>query len=140
MVDPEIRASIVLAADAPAALALFYGRLLKVAPQPGLSETHWRVPWPPGGWLELYAPSRSRPQPRQSGRLAVCLQRRVADGAALGQLQAWTDEALGLGARLVDPPRREPFGAEAWLLDPEDNRLLLLVLSEGLPGSMKPRS
>jgi hypothetical protein len=27
-----------------------------------------------------------------------------------------------------DPPRQEPFGAEAWLLDPEGNRLLLLVL------------
>jgi hypothetical protein len=28
-----------------------------------------------------------------------------------------------------DPPRQEPFGAEAWLLDPEENRLLLLVLT-----------
>jgi hypothetical protein len=27
-----------------------------------------------------------------------------------------------------DPPRLEPFGAEAWLLDPEGNRLLLLML------------
>jgi len=27
-----------------------------------------------------------------------------------------------------DPPRQEPFGAEAWLLDPEGNRLLLVVL------------
>ncbi|MEB3361922.1 MAG: VOC family protein [Synechococcaceae cyanobacterium] len=140
MVEPQIRASIVLAADDPAALASFYGRLLKVEPQPGLSEIHWRVPWPPGGWLELYAPSRSRPQPRQSGRLALCLQRRVADGAPLTLLQAWTDEAVSLGARLLDPPRQEPFGAEVWLLDPEDNRLLLLVLSAGLPGSMKRRS
>ncbi|MEB3354768.1 MAG: hypothetical protein VKM34_11145 [Cyanobacteriota bacterium] len=35
--------------------------------------------------------------------------------------------ALALGASLLDPPRQEPFGAEAWLLDPEGNRLLLLV-------------
>ena len=40
-----------LAADDPAALAQFYGALLGVAPQPGLSSTHWRVPWPAGGWL-----------------------------------------------------------------------------------------
>ncbi len=37
------------------------------------------------------------------------------------------DEALGLGASMEDQPRQEPFGAEAWLLDPEGNRLLLLV-------------
>jgi hypothetical protein len=90
MPEQEARAltgSIVLAADDPAALARFYGALLGVEPQPGMSGTHWRVPWPAGGWLELYAPSRHRPQPRQ-----------------------------------------EPFGAEAWWLDPEGNRLLLLVL------------
>lgn len=38
--------SIVLAADKPAALARFYGALLKVEPQPGMSPSHWRVPWP----------------------------------------------------------------------------------------------
>jgi hypothetical protein len=58
--------SIVLAADDPATLARFYGALLAVEPQHGLSASHWRVPW--------------------------------------------------------------PASREAWLLDPEGNRLLLLVL------------
>ncbi len=44
-------------------------------------------------------------------------------------LEACTEDATGLGATLLDPPRGEPFGAEAWLLDPEGNRLLLLVLA-----------
>jgi hypothetical protein len=43
-------------------------------------------------------------------------------------LQAWISTALDLGATSDDPPRQEPFGAEAWLLDPEGNRLLLLVI------------
>jgi hypothetical protein len=43
-------------------------------------------------------------------------------------LHAWIAMALELGASVEDPPRQEPFGAEAWLLDPEGNRLLLLVL------------
>ena len=42
-------------------------------------------------------------------------------------LHDWIATALELGASVGDPPRQEPFGAEAWLLDPEDNRLLLLV-------------
>jgi predicted enzyme related to lactoylglutathione lyase len=43
-------------------------------------------------------------------------------------LSNWITKALELGAAVQDPPRREPFGAEAWLLDPEGNRFLLLVL------------
>jgi hypothetical protein len=123
-----VSGSIVLAADDPAALAQFYGALLNVEPQPGLSSTHWRVPWPAGGWLELYAPARSRPQPRQPGRLALCLQRKADAKGALAVLHDWISRALELGASVGDPPRQESFGAEAWLLDPEDNRLLLLVL------------
>ena len=117
-----------LAADDPAALARFYGALLDMEPQPGLSSTHWRVRWPAGGWLELYAPSSSRQQPRQPGRLALCLQRKADATGALAVLHAWIATALELGASVQDPPRQEPFGAEAWLLDPEGNRLLLLVL------------
>ncbi len=44
-------ASIVLAAGDPAGLARFCGALLEVEPQPGLSTSHWRLPWPAGGWL-----------------------------------------------------------------------------------------
>ncbi len=72
-------------------------------------------------------PARSRPQFRQQGRLALCLQRR-ADGAdPMTVLEAWIQEAVRLGGSLLDPPRLEPFGAEACLLDPEGNRLLVLV-------------
>ena len=135
MPEPEATAitgsltgSLVLAADDPAALARFYGALLTVEPQPGLASTHWRVPWPAGGWLEVYAPSRSRPQPRQQGRLSLCLQRKADATDALAVLHAWICTAQELGASAADPQRQEPFGAEAWLLDPEGNRLLLLVL------------
>ena len=124
----EMTGSVVLAADHPRALALFYGALLDVEPQPGLSRTHWRLPWPAGGWLEVYAPSESRSQPRQQGRLALCLQRQAEEMGTLPLLTIWISTALDLGATLLDSPRQEPFGAEAWLLDPEGNRLLLLVL------------
>lgn len=124
-----ISGSIVLAADDPAALAQFYGELLQVEPQRGLSTSHWRVRWPAGGWLEIYAPSRSRPQPRQPGRLALCLQKQADSTHTAALLTSWIEAALELGASLLDPTRQEPFGAEAWLLDPEGNRLLLLVRS-----------
>ena len=123
----SITSSLVLAADDPAALAQFYGALLGVAPQTGLSAAHWRVPWLAGGWLEVYAPSRSRHQPRQPGRLALCLQQQADATGALAVLKDWISTALELGASVGDPPRQESFGAEAWLLDPEGNRLLLVL-------------
>lgn len=106
----------------------FYRALLGVEPQSGLSAAHWRVPWPVGGWLELYAPSRKRPQLLRQGRLALCLQCQADGPGALAVLQAWISTALDLGATAEDPPRQQPFGAEAWLQDPEGNRLLLLVI------------
>lgn len=48
--------------------------------------------------------------------------------ACNARLNGWITAALNLGASLQEPSRQESFGAEAWLLDPEDNRLLLLVL------------
>jgi hypothetical protein len=127
-ITSSITSSLVLAADDPSALAQFYGALLGAQPLPGLSAAHWRVPWPAGGWLEVYAPSRNRPQPRQQGRLALCLQRKANAAGPFTVLHAWIATALELGASVQDPPRQESFGAEAWLLDPEGNRLLLLVL------------
>jgi catechol-2,3-dioxygenase len=117
--------SIVLAADNPAGLAAFYGSLLLQPPAAGLSASHWQLPLPGGGLLQIYGPSRSRPRPRQEGRMALCLQR-PGDGEAL---RRWIQQAQALGAQLLDGPRQEPFGWEAWLADPEGNRLLLLVPS-----------
>jgi predicted enzyme related to lactoylglutathione lyase len=122
-----MRGSIVLAADDPANLARFYGALLNAPAQQGWGATHWRVPWPAGGFLELYAPSRSRPQPRQPGRMALCLQQSVDAGDPAALLQAWIQQATAEGGSLLEPARHESFGVEAWLLDPEGNRLLLLV-------------
>lgn len=119
---------LVLAADDPAALARFYGAVVGVAPCAGFGPNHWRVPWTACG-LEIYAPSRARPQPRQMGRLALALQR-PADGAdPLRVVHRWVEAIQALGACPLDPPRLEAFGAEAWLLDPEGNRLLLVVLA-----------
>jgi len=121
------QASLVLAADNSPSLAAFYGTLLGCQPQAGFSASHWRLPWPGSGRLEIYGPSRARPLPRQIGRLSLCLQKDCADERPLELLQGWIDSLLAAGASLEQPPRVEPFGAEAWLLDPEGNRLLLLV-------------
>ena len=126
------QASLVLAADDSRSLAAFYGSLLGCQPEAGFSASHWRLAWPAGGLLEIYEPSQARPLPRQIGRLSLCLQQDCSDERPLAQLQAWIDSAMAAGASLEQSPRLEPFGAEAWLRDPEGNRFLLLILSPGL--------
>jgi hypothetical protein len=118
---------LVLAADDPERLAAFYGALLGTDPLRGFSSSHWRLPWPGGGHLEIYAPSRRRPCPRGEGRLALCFSRPAGEAPPLQVLHDWLAMVQALGAEPVEPPRQEPFGAEAWLADPEGNRLLLLV-------------
>ena len=104
-----LSSSIVLAANDPAALAAFSASLLEAEATPGLGPSHWRVPWPAGG------------------RLALCLQRSSEGRDRLAVINAWLEVTEQLRAEQAEPPRQEPFGVEAWLLDPEGNRLLLLV-------------
>lgn len=118
---------LVLAADDPERLAAFYGALLGTDPLRGGSTSHWRLLGPGERRLEIYAPSRRRPRPRGEGRLALCFSRPAGDAPPLQVLHDWLAAVLSLGAGPVEPPRQEPFGAEAWLADPEGNRLLLLV-------------
>ncbi|MCP9885157.1 VOC family protein [Synechococcus sp. ATX 2A4] len=122
-----IESAIVLAADDPQQLAGFYGLLVGRAPEPGLSARHWRLPLPSGGRLEIYAPSSRRPRPRQHGRLGVCATRPAGPEPALQVLHDWRLQLLVQGAVELEPARLEPFGAEAWMADPEGNPFLLLV-------------
>ncbi len=118
---------LVLAADDPEHLAVFYGALLGTDPLRGGSPGHWRLLGPGEGRLEIYAPSLRRPRPRGEGRLALCFSRPAGDAPPLQVLHDWLAVVQALGAVPVEPPRQEPFGAETWLADPEGNRLLLLV-------------
>jgi len=128
VMSPAIPTSfLVLAADDPERLAAFYGALLGTDPLQGFSPSYWRLLGPGDHRLEIYAPSRRRPRPRGEGRLALCFSRTAGEAPPLQVLHDWLAVVLALGAVAVEPPRQEPFGAEAWLADPEDNRLLLLV-------------
>ena len=118
---PSPTFGLVLAADDPAGLARFYGQICGSAAAPGLSASHWRVPLPGSLWLEVYAPGRSRPLPRQRGRLAVALQLIGGDGT-----RGRDHQGPEHGAQL-EPARHESLGWEAWLNDPEGNALLLIA-------------
>ena len=111
------RCCLVLASQNPQHLAGFYTDLLdgeSATAAPGGAIT---VHLPMGMDMVLYRPSRQRPHPGPSGGLAFCL--RCTD------LERLRQRAVALGGQVLEPIREEPFGREQWLLDPEDNRVLL---------------
>ena len=118
----------VLAARDPESLAWFYAGAFGTTADRGLSQQHWRVPLADGGCLEIYRPSRSRPFPERGRTLAPCLKLSACEHP-LEQLEACLPELIASGASVQQPPRLEPFGAEAWLEDPEENPLLVVVPS-----------
>ena len=117
-----IRCQLVLASDNPARLAAFYSTLCDSKATEAAGSGVWNLNLPTGGLLQIYRPSRLRPQPPSAARLALCLHCR--------DVQALGEQALALGARMDEPLRKEVFGAELWLQDPEGNRLLLLSLTQ----------
>ena len=115
----------VLAAHEPEPLARFYAAAFGTVAERGFSQQHWRVQLADGGCLEIYRPSRSRPFPERGRALAPCL-RLPACQHPLEQLEGCLPELIASGASVQQPPRLEPFGAEAWLEDPEQNPLLVV--------------
>ncbi|WP_392349804.1 VOC family protein [Parasynechococcus sp.] len=116
----------VLASHDPSRLAAFYSRLLNRDAAPGWSATHWVIDLAEGLSLEIYRPSRQRPFPDRGRHLAPCL-RLKASADPLTHLQGMLPHWLAAGASIAESPRLESFGAECWLLDPEENAVLVVV-------------
>ena len=121
-----IQISWVMAAEDSTSLATFYSELFQATLKPGLAEYHCIVQFSDGTQLEIYRPSRRRSFPARGRALAPCL-RLPPSQEPLPELQRLLSTALQHGGSLLDDARLEPFGAEAWIHDPEGNSLLLLV-------------
>ena len=121
-----IQISWVLAAEDSARLATFYSELFQATLKPGVAQHHCIVQFSDGTQLEIYQPSRRRPFPARGKALAPCL-RLSPSQQPLPELQRLLSNALQRGGSLLEEARLEPFGAEAWIHDPEGNALLLLA-------------
>ena len=121
-----IQISWVLAAQDTKRLGRFYSELFQAGLKPGVADHHCIVQFSDGTQLEIYRPSRQRPFPARGRALAPCL-RIPPSMEPLPELQRLLSSALQRGGSLLEKARLEPFGAEAWIHDPEGNPLLLLA-------------
>ncbi len=116
----------VLAAEDSLSLGRFYSALFDATLKPGVAKHHCIVQFSDGTRLEIYRPSRSRSFPPRGRALAPCL-RLMPSEDPMPELQRLLSTVLQRGGSLVEEARVEPFGAEAWIHDPEGNPLLLLA-------------
>ena len=121
-----IQISWVLAAEDSTRLATFYSELFQAKLNPGVAEHHCIVQFSDGTQLEIYRPSRWRSFPARGRALAPCLKLPPSQ-EPLPELQRLLSNALQRGGSILEEARLEPFGAEAWIHDPEGNPLLLLA-------------
>ena len=120
--------SLVLASHHPSQLVVFYAELLTGEAKQGLSENHWILSVSNDLRIEFYRPSSKRPFPEKGRCLAPCLKLQ-GQHDPLNHLHSVVADLRSKNATVLEPPRSEPFGAEAWLLDPEDNPFLVVVPS-----------
>ena len=118
--------SFVLASEAPKKLAEFYAFAMNAEVHPGLSDLHWLIVHPDGTRMQIYYPSQSRPLPKRGRALALCITG-PSSIDPIASLEEWSLKLISRGAIVVEEPRLESFGAEAWLSDPEGNDFLILV-------------
>ena len=136
-----IQISWVLAADDSARLATFYSELFqaKLKQRWGSAEHHCIVQgqrWHRAGDLQALTPAlfplpvgeRWRPALRLPHRSHPCLNCNGCSATPCSVVDRFLEEA-----------RLEPFGAEAWIHDPEGNPLLLLVPLVAVAGDIMTR-
>ena len=121
-----INLSLAVASAHPEKLAEFYafatnGKLVR-----GQNQQHWKVSLGDGLMIHLYKPSQKDPIPIKGRAMALCLEQQ-ASMTPLPTIEKWVGVLISRDAKLAQEPTVEPFGAEAWMTDPEGNYFLIYV-------------
>ena len=124
-----VQASILISSSEPNKLAQFYSFLLKSSLCKGITEKDLVLKPSNALSISFFKPSKKRIFARQSQpSVSLCFEKPPSKEPLL-TLVNWIDELSGYGGKIVDGPRLEPFGAEAWFSDLDGNKFLILVPS-----------
>tara|TARA_Y100001968_G_C19272781_1_gene675121 strand:+ start:361 stop:741 length:381 start_codon:yes stop_codon:yes gene_type:complete len=116
----------VLGSDDPKKLAEFYALAMDSEIQPGLSSKHWIVVHPNGIKIQIYSPSSKKITFPKGRNFAPCLYRKSLRNPVV-TIQEWVSDLISIGASVSENIKKEPFGYEIWMMDPENNHFLLIV-------------
>tara|TARA_Y100001968_G_C19331706_1_gene704663 strand:+ start:379 stop:762 length:384 start_codon:yes stop_codon:yes gene_type:complete len=123
-----IEVSFIIESDSPGDLASFYEKVSEAKASQGLSSEHYVINKSHEFKIQIYRSSKKRISPIKGFASAVCFQKKT-NLDPISEVKRWSENLISIGARTIDAPRLEPFGAELWMIDPEGNAFLLMMTS-----------
>ncbi len=119
--------SILISSSEPAKLSKFYSLVMNSSYCKGLNENHYEIKSKTCLPLTFFKPSTKRmgTNPQQHS-LSISFQRKPSSDP-LNEINNWLFEIISFGGSLIEGPRLEFFGAEAWISDLDGNPFLIFV-------------
>ena len=120
-----IEISLVVASQVQQKLAEFYGSVLGVNVQKGLTKSHCFILYGETR-IEFYRPSQNRLKPIKGSSQVICL-KGPSSNDPISSLKEWSSKLVSKGGSVISEPSLEPFGGESCMADPEGNYFLIFV-------------
>ncbi len=119
--------SLVIPSSNPKLLSNFYASLLNNSASRGYTKNDFYLSCGNALALRIFKPSaNSKLLTQKSKSISICFEGSPSSDP-LTEMSKWIDHLLKMGAKVVEKPKVETFGAEAWLSDIEDNKFLILI-------------
>ena len=116
----------VMASLFPKKLAEFYALITEGELKTGLTNEDFCIFVQKGIKIHLYKPSSNSSFPLKGNVFSLSLNSKPKE-QPMEYLDKWLNSLFLLGASVSVRPKLQPFGAEAWIKDPEGNSILVFV-------------
>ncbi len=121
------KTSILIACKNPKKLSKFYSLVSNSSVSNGITDIDYELRDNSSFQVSFYKPSSKRDSIRKKPpSIAICFKKQPSSDPE-SVLADWVKEVISYGGKLFNGPDLEPFGAEAWMLDAEDNKFLIFV-------------
>ncbi|AAQ00062.1 MULTISPECIES: lactoylglutathione lyase [Prochlorococcus] len=121
------KAGLLIASSNPGRLAKFYSLVMECSVSDGITNNDFDLKNEEFSPIKFFKPSTKMNFSRKSiPPVSICFQKKSSSDP-LAVLENWKEKVISYGAELLEGPRLEKFGAEAWFLDLDDNKFLLFV-------------
>ena len=119
--------NLLIASSDPQKLALFYSSIMGANITAGFTSKDFSIKTGSNSVMNFFKPSANKTSGSfNPPSLAICLTHKSSP-APMQAIQVCIGRFISIGAKLVEGPILEEFGAEAWFSDIEGNNFLFFV-------------
>ncbi len=121
------KASLLFSSSNPQKLARFYALLLDGSSCNGYTRSDFVINIDYPCQFKFFKPSTLSDSDRITPpSFSICFHKNPSP-EPLRVIEQWIIQISSIGGKLIESPRNDDFGAEAWMSDEQDNKFLLFV-------------